>query len=58
MSPNSCVRCFYCVTISNTAFVNNAHTCDGDQVNLVNDGPVTMQLDSQSPKRVDDINFE
>jgi len=25
---------------------------------LVNDGPVTMQLDSQSPKWVDDSNFE
>ncbi|RDY01692.1 D-aminoacyl-tRNA deacylase [Mucuna pruriens] len=49
MPLNSCAGCLYCVTISNAAYVNNPHTSDAEQVNLVNDGPVTMQLDSQSP---------
>ncbi|PNY17384.1 D-tyrosyl-tRNA(Tyr) deacylase, partial [Trifolium pratense] len=30
------------------------HTRAHEQVNLVNDGPVTMQLDSQSPKNTVD----
>ncbi|KAE9591690.1 putative D-Tyr tRNAtyr deacylase-like domain-containing protein [Lupinus albus] len=38
----------------NTSYVKNPHTCDEWQVNLVNDGPVTMQLDSQSPKNTVD----
>ncbi|KAK4263218.1 hypothetical protein QN277_028663 [Acacia crassicarpa] len=31
-------------------YVNHRRTFDGEKVSLVNDGPVTMQLDSQSPK--------